>query len=140
MASHPQVWGAKGTLLQHGIASAYTTIAQRTKITPPPVEMGTRDTTDLDSTAETFGSTILKSGEVSLSLNYDPGESTHQLLQTLLSAGTLEEFQIVYASTDVEQFNAIVTKLGPEVEGVEENLTAEVTLKVSGTVTRIKNS
>jgi hypothetical protein len=149
--SHPQVWPGKGTLLQHGVTGSpavYTTIVQRTEIDGPESEMETRDTTHLDSEAREFASTILNGGEASLNLEYDPGEDTHTLLTDLHQAGTLELFRIVFADVvtagvaagSTLDFDAIVTKFKPTGMTVDGNLSAEVTLKVSGLPTFTKVS
>lgn len=141
--SHPQAWPGKGTLLQHGVAGTpvtYTTIAQRVEIDGPESEMGTRDTTDLDSPAKEYGSTIYDTGELSLTINWDPGDTTHTLLTTLQQAGTLELWQLVFTDTVTEgvaagstfAFSGILTKFKPGGMTVEGTLTAEVTIKGSG--------
>jgi hypothetical protein len=149
--THPQVWGGKGTLLQHGVGTGtvvWTTVTQRTEIDGPDGEMGTRETTNLDSTARTFASTIIDTGEAALTIEYDPGEATHTLLTGLYLGGTVEQFQLVFtdiitlgvAAGSTLAFNAIVTKFKPTGMTVEGNLMGELTLKGTGLPVFTKNS
>lgn len=141
--THPSVWPGKGTLFQHGVAGTpvvYTSIAQRTEIDGPEGEMGTRETTHLDSLAREFASTILDAGEASLNIEWDPGETTHSLLTGIWLAGTLELWRLVFtdkitagvAAGTTFDFAGILTKFKPTGMTVEGNLTAEITIKGSG--------
>lgn len=149
--SHPQVWAGKGTLLQHGVGTGpvvWTTLAQRVEIDGPEMEVGTRETTHLDSAARTFGATILDTGEVSMTLDYDPGEPTHTLLTGLLTGQTVEQWQTVdtdvitggVAAGSTIAFLGILTKFKPTGMTVDDNLQAEVSIKGSGVPTFTKVS
>lgn len=131
-----QVWGFKGTTLGHGTASTgpFTTIAQRVSIGGPSLEVGTRETTNLDSSAKTFAPTLLDGGEVTCSIEWDPADATHTTLmnQMLTPPVPSDYWQVGYPDTTKIVFQAIVTKFEAKEGTVEDNLTADVTFKVSG--------
>jgi hypothetical protein len=134
----PQVNPGLGTILQQSVASTFTTVAQRVSITGPGSEMGTAETTTLDSTAKTYRPTILDNGEISGSLFYDPQDTTHlalyALLQAVPPAAAAFKLKFTDAGATVFSFTAILTKFETNGIEVEGNLGADYTLKVSGVV------
>jgi predicted secreted protein len=133
-------YAAFGTLLKRGA----TTIAQVANISGPGLSLDTEDVTSHDSTGawEEHVATILRSGEVSLELVYDPNAATHKnssggLLYDMTSR-TATTFSIVFPSTATVtwSFSAFVTSFEPSMD-VDGALTASVTLKITGQPTLV---
>lgn len=131
-------YSAFGTLFKRGA----TTIAQVSNISGPGLSLDTDDVTTHDSASgwEEVVGTILRSGEVTLDLVYDPNEATHKyasggLLYDLASK-TAQTFSIVFPSTATVtwSFSALVTGFEPSAP-VDGALTASVTLKLTGAPT-----
>lgn len=129
-----------GTCLAPG---SYGNIAEVKSISGPKLEADTVDVTNFDSTNgyEEIIPTLLRSGEVSLELNFDPADDTHDSTSGLISkwaARYLTPFKITFSDDPVAgtewEFCAYVTSFEPSVS-VDEANSASVTLKISGEVT-----
>lgn len=146
-------WPALGTTISIDEAyppgGTYTAIGEVTSITGAGGgEVGKRDTTVLTSTVKSYQPTIPDNGECSFELNFDPTDSVHKILQQLKdlpptgsSASYLgfNNFKVVFSTggtASSKVFPAFVQSIdGPNAEGSEENLTATITLCISGAVT-----
>lgn len=113
-------------------------------ISGPGLKLDTVDVTSHDQTTaweEVIG-TILRSGEVTMELVYDPANVTHKyatggLLYDLVQR-TAIEFTLVFSDTGATTwtFNALVTGFAPSAP-VEGALTATVTFKLTGAPTLV---
>ena len=128
-------YSAFGTLLKRGA----TTIAAVTNISGPGLSLDTVDVTSHDSTGawEEVAATILRSGEVSVDIVFDPNAATHKnasggLLYDLISR-TAQTFSIVFPSTAAVtwSFSAFVTGFEPSAAH-DGGLTATIKLKITG--------
>lgn len=130
---------ALGTKLQMETApSTYTTIAQVVKISGPKFALDTADTTCLDSPGgwEEVVGTVLRSGEITLDINYVPSDATHDATAGLLSkmqSKAVVGFKLQFPDTPPTEwtFQALVTGFQPEA-AADGKLTASVTLKITG--------
>lgn len=118
-----------------GDPESFATIAGVHSIGGPGLEVETEDATAHDSSNawEEVVATIKRSGEVSVELRWDPGDSGHQdLLNDLNGRGT-QNYQIVWSDTDDSTWDlpCIVTGFEPEAE-FDGVLGTSVTLKVAG--------
>lgn len=132
---------AQGTLLKAGNGAAtevFTTIAEVTNIGGPSLALDPVEVTNMDSTAgwREFIGGLLDGGEVSLTINYLPTNATHNASNGLIADmtnRTKRNFQLVFSdgSSTTFSFTALVTgfETGEPVDG---QLTAEVTLKITG--------
>lgn len=124
----------KGTLLKLGSS----TIAQRVSISGPSRQVGTVETTNLDSTTKTYRPTILDNGELSLDIEFDPDDATHISLEDLMTTPAVSTWALVFADAtpSTYSFSGILT--GFEIGGmeVEGNLTASLTIKLTGAITK----
>jgi len=119
-----------------------TTVAQVTSVTGPSLSMDTADVTTHDSPnawEETVG-TILRSGEVTFDIVYDPADNTHDGTDTgglvyRLKNKVRTAFSIVFPDTapSTWSFDGDVTGFEPT-EPVDGALTASVTVKPSGSL------
>jgi len=128
-------YASYGTLFKRGA----TTVAAVSSVSGPGLSLDTEDVTSHDSTAgwEEVVGTILRSGEVTLDLVWDPNAATHKyasggLLYDMVQR-TSTTFSIVYPSspTVTWTFTAFVTGFEPSAP-VDGALTASVTLKITG--------
>jgi len=125
-------YDAFGCYLEKGA----TTYAQVTNISGPGLSLDTEDVTSHDSTGgwEEVVGTILRSGEVTLDIVYDPAHATHTGLLTDLAARTLiTTFHLVFSDDAATEwdFDAFVTGFEPTAP-VDGALTATVKFKLSG--------
>lgn len=131
-------YSAFGTLFKRGAV----TIAQVSNISGPGLSLDTTDVTTHDSSSgwEEVVGTILRSGEVTLELVWDPNAATHKyasggLLYDLVQK-TAVTYSIVFPSsgTVTWSFSALVTGFTPSAP-VDGSLTASVKLKLTGAPT-----
>lgn len=116
----------------------FTSIAKIHNLGGPGISKAALDVTSHDGNGwKDFVGNLKDGGEVTLELNWDPSDPTHNLatgvLGSLVNESQPTNWQIVWPDTGSTQwdFAALVTGF----EGgapVEEKLTASVTLKVSG--------
>lgn len=131
-------YAAFGTALMRGAVE----IAQVTSISGPGISLDTVDVTEHDGDAwEEVVGTILRSGEISIEIVYDPNGATHKYasggLLYDLGTRTPTTYSIVFPSTPAVTWtftSCYVTAFEPGA-GVGDALTASVTLKPTGTVT-----
>lgn len=133
---------ALGTVLKYGTFSgtwAYTEIGLVESLDGPSREMGTRETTHLTTTTgKTFAATLMDNGEVSGSVQYDPKSTVHAAMEAIFVAKANINFQILLVDTGATTitFNGVLTKWGAiSGVGVEDNLMADFSIKVSGDIT-----
>lgn len=134
-------FSAFGTIIRRG-GVAGTVIAQVSSISGPGLTLETEDVTSHDSAGgwEEAVATILRSGEVTLDIVYDPNLATHRnatggLLADLISR-TPQTWAITFPVTPVAHwvFSAFVTGFEPDAP-VDGALTASVTMKLTGAPT-----
>lgn len=124
-------YSAFGTELKKGA----TSIAQVSAISGPGLSLDTEDVTSHDSEDgwEEVVGTILRSGEISLDLVFDPAEATHVALWTDMESREANTYSLVFPddANTTWAFSALVTGFEPD-EPHDGALTASVTLKITG--------
>ena len=104
----------------------------------PGLSLDTEDVTTHDqSTAwEEVVGTILRSGEVTLDLVFDPGDTTHAAILAQMVGRDYEGFELRFPddANTAWEFNAFVTGFEPSAP-VDGALTATCTIKLTGEVT-----
>ena len=117
-----------------------TDVAQVSNLSGPGLSMDTEDVTCHDSTGawEEHVGTILRSGELTIDIVYDPNDATHAGLHTKLAARTAYNFAIEFPSTAAVtwRFDGFVTGFEPSAP-VDGALTASVTVKITGQPTLV---
>lgn len=133
---------ALGTLLKIGDGATptevFTTISEVTDLGGPSLTLETIDVTSHDSSSgwREFIGGLLDGGEVSFTINYVPTHATHDATTGVLADmknRVVRNFELVFpdSGTTTWSFSALVTGFEPG-EPVDTQLTADVTLKVSG--------
>jgi predicted secreted protein len=129
-------YSAFGTALKRGAVE----IAGVTNISGPGLSLDTEDVTSHDSANywEEHVGTILRSGEITLDIVYDPAAATHKnasggLLYDMEQRAT-NTYSLVFPNATEWSFSALVTGFEPDAP-VDGALTASVTLKLTGDVT-----
>lgn len=124
-----------------GAAEAFTTIAQVRDISGPGLSLDVEDVTTHDSTGawEEVVATVLRSGEVTLDLVWDPATPTHSNgvgLLAVMPRRATRNFKVIFpdAASTTWSFAAEVTGFEPDAPH-DGALTASVTLKLTGEVT-----
>ena len=111
-------------------------------ISGPGLSVDTEDVTTHDQATawEEVVGTILRSGEATLDLVFDPGETTHAGILAGLVGKAAEAFELKFpdASQTMWEFDAFVTGFEPGAP-VDGALTASVTVKLTGEVTLDSN-
>lgn len=128
-------YGAYGTVLERGAV----TIAGVTNISGPGLSLDVEDVTSHDSTGawEEVVATILRSGEISLDIVYDPAAATHSATAGGLIADMVGRASTTYSliftdAADTEwTFTAFVVGFEPSMPH-DGALTASVTMKLTG--------
>jgi predicted secreted protein len=114
-------------------------VVQCTNISGPSMSLDTEDVTTHDSTSawEEVVATILRSGEVTLDLVFDPAGATHVALWTTMVSRAAAACTIIFpnhATHTTWSFNAFVTGFETS-QPVDGALTATATLKPTGVIT-----
>jgi len=132
---------AYGTLLQVGDGQApevFTTIAEVTEIGGPSLALDPLDVTSHTSPGafREFIGGLLDGGEVTFTINYVPTNATQDATTGLIAdmiARTVRNFQLIFPDVGSTQwsFAALITAFEPA-EPVDDRLSAELTLKVTG--------
>jgi len=127
-------YAAFGTYLER----VGTTYGQVTNISGPGLSLDTEDVTSHDSTGawEEVVGTILRSGEVTLDIVYDPGDATYAnagagLLADLVARTLVADFHLVFPDATEWDFDAFVVGFEPTAP-VGGALTATAKFKLSG--------
>ena len=129
---------AFGTQFKKGAVA----FANVTNISGPGLSLDTEDVTAHDSTGawEEVVATIVRSGEITLDINYDPSNATHKyiadgLLYDLVNKTDVTTFTLVFPGPVTWSFaHAFVTGFEPGAPH-EGKLTASVKIKPSGVTT-----
>ncbi len=128
-----------GTLMQIGDGGGpevFTTIAEVLSISGPTESRETIDVTNMDSAGNRREkiSALIDSGSVSFDMNFTGSNAEQNQLKTDMEAGTLRNFKIIMpGSARTFDFSALITELSKEFP-VDSQITASVTLEISGAV------
>lgn len=133
---------AFGTTLKIG-GTAGTAVVNITSIEGPGWSVESLDMTAHDSASayREIAPSFIDAGEVTLRINYDPGQATHKNsaggLLHLLTQRSESAFAIGFPTTPASglTFDAYVTAFAPSAP-FDGKLEANVTLKVNGAVTQ----
>jgi predicted secreted protein len=144
-------YDAFGTQLEMGRGDTvpgpetFDVIAQVTNLSGPGLALDTEDVTTHDSTGgwEEVVGTVLRTGEMTLEIAYDPTHDSHDKAGTRglvkkIDAKTLTNFKLTWPDADTTEwaFAAYVTGFEPSAPA-DGALTASVSLKITGAPTLV---
>lgn len=118
-------------------AGVFAVIANVTDVSGPSRSREAIEVTAHDSPDKyrEFVKGLKDGGEVSITLNYDPGTSTHSDLDADFEENALRDYQVVILPGDVDEhtwdFSALITDLGDEFP-FDDKMEREATFKISG--------
>jgi hypothetical protein len=118
--------------------ASYTTIANVISFGGPTFQVASIETTNLSDTAKKYRPGIVDSGEMKFEVNFDPADTGHIGLKTLIESPAVASWQITFpTSPNATMFTFDGFPTGMEVGGggPEEKVTASLTIKITGTVT-----
>jgi hypothetical protein len=125
----------QGTILHFGASG----LSQVVEVDGPEATVETKSTVNLSSTKKTYRALLPDGGTVSATIQYDPADLTHQALTTAINAWPQAptSCSVVFntLNTSTATFSAILVKFKPKGMNEEDNLEAEIELKITGTVT-----
>ena len=125
-----------GTEFRRWDGTDWVNIAEVNSITGPGKSRDTIDVTTLDSTGgyREFIGGFRDGGTVTLPMNFT--RSTYDLMNTDFESDDLQNYEIFLPDTEGTsfEFEALVTELGLAIPA-DDKITADVTLKVSGSIT-----
>jgi len=129
----------EGTVLRRGDGGSpevFTAISQIVSLDPAGASRSLIDVTNLSSAAREYKTALKDGAEISVELQYDPGDAEHTGLKTDLDGGTTRNMQIELQTSPVQtwDFAALVTgwNIGAAVDNVYP---LRVTLKPTGDIT-----
>jgi len=134
------MYAAKGSKFKrsnNASPETFSDVAQVRSIEGPGMKQEAVDLSHHGSAAREYGAGLVDSGEVSLVLLFDPGDGTHDANSGLiadLTVGGTGRYQIEFPDGSTATFTALVTECAPSAPH-DGALTANVSLKVSGSVT-----
>ena len=135
--------GAKVHLYDSVSTNALVKIGEMVSVQPPQPSRDTIDTTNHDSTGDyrEFIASLIDAGEATVNVNYNPGDTTEDLVTQEFSAGELTSMAIDFnkpggGAQRRMSFACIVTS-GLQISDVviDDKMTASFTVKVSGPIT-----
>lgn len=117
--------------------SVFTTIAEVKSISGPDQQAGIIDVTNMDSPNNTreFLPNLIDPGTLSFDINFLPGNTGHQALQTVLTSRAKRNFRLIYTNSPANQadFAGYVTGLSISA-GIEDALSASITVKLTSSI------
>ena len=122
-------------------AGAFATIASVSDISGPERSREEIEVTAHDSPDQykEYVKGLKEAGEVTITLNYDPGQSTHKDLDADFEETAPRDYQLVVLPGDVDQltvqFSGIITGLS-EAYPVDDKMEMEVTIRITGKAER----
>ncbi|MFZ5816301.1 MAG: phage tail tube protein [Bacillota bacterium] len=130
-----EMTGLKTKFQREGaMAGTYTDVAQVANITPPQPEREVVDIEDLDPADEIKRKlpSLIDAGEVSLTLNFDPAETSQTTLEADFYAGDVHNYRILLPNNYAWTFPAFISGWAPSEITAGDVLQVEVTFTVTG--------
>ena len=131
---------AKATLsIDHNVSGTFMTVGQIRNLQPPMFTREAVEATTTDSTLDEFiAASIPNWGMLRFTQCWEPGDTSHQELDTAAAAATVMNCKIVYdlATDKTDTFSGFITEMGPEAAGPKDLITRTVVIQLTTVVTR----
>lgn len=118
-------------------AGTYVTIANVSDISGPSRSREAIEVTAHDSPNQyrEFVKGLKDGGEVTITINYDPGNTTHSALDADFEEDTLRNYRVVVLPGEADEatwaYSGLITAIGDEFP-FDDRMEREVTFKISG--------
>jgi hypothetical protein len=127
---------SQGTLIARQVQGVgpFTTIAELSDITPPPLSRNPIETTTHNDPEEQFVVGIRRKGELGFSIFWIPTNATHDHLSGLIHSwrnGYRDVWRITFPDGAQWLFSGYVSNVGPAAP-VDDALTADITIRPTG--------
>lgn len=140
----PLIIPREGTTIGYSATSGgtYVTIGGIISIKKPGAKVNPVKTTQLSSTVQTFRPGLQPEvGEASFRIQYDPNQTDHIAFAGDLTTPVLRWFKIIFPDSNVttkafQVFQGFITTWDEDEDSEEGNVEVEVTIQVTGVVTR----
>ncbi|WP_022699303.1 phage tail tube protein [Euryhalocaulis caribicus] len=109
----------------------FTTIGDLTNFSGPGGSRSAIDVTDFDSEAIEKLAGLIDEGQLTVDVNYVPGDTGQAAAQTARDSGQLRNIQITYPGGAVHDIKGFVASIAPG-GAVNDKVTASITLELSG--------
>lgn len=128
--------------VDHDDDATFTLIAQTNQVKPPPRERELVDATVLSDTLEVPEAGIEKQSEFECVQVWEPGDTNHEIIDTLFGSKAKRDWRIVYPASVGKQdtFEGFVSKLGPEQITTKDAIKRSFTVVRTGAITRASSS
>lgn len=126
---------AATTTLGYYDGSDFITVAEITSLNGPSLEVPAVATSHLGTTKKSYRAGVPDAGEVSGTLWFDPANATHSALFDLWDNPVTESWKITTADSYEYAFDGILTAFTMAFSDLDENATADFTIKITGGVT-----
>lgn len=115
----------------------FTQIKGLVGVTPPEASVPEIDNTDYDSIAKEFFFGLVDNGTATFQVKYKPSDPVIKRLDALAGTDKVTNFYIQFSDgTTKWSFAALVKSFTPTAGGVDDLVKAQLTLRVTGPVTK----
>ncbi len=130
----------QGTILKSTLGNNNAiALFQLVEMDGPTAEVGTKEITNLGDTVKKYRAQLPDGGEITGTIQYDPADGTHTALTTLINAWPQQSKSwsevLPTANNSTLTFSAFLTKFSPKGMNEDDNLEADISLKITGLVT-----
>lgn len=115
-------------------SGTFTNVSKRTTINGNEGTRAKLETTDLDSVAEESESGILREGENTFTINYDPKDSTHALLWTCKGDGVTRKWRLTTRDGSRFAYDGWVSSFQVGEMTTDKLVTATLKVQITGLV------
>ncbi len=133
------IYPGQGTILKATISNNATAIFQLVEIDGPTAEIGSKEVTNLGDVVKKYRAQLPDAGEITGTCQYDPANATHAALTTMINTWPLAAvvWNVVWPTTNSSNaaFSAFLTKFSPKGMNEDDNLEADISLKLTGLIT-----
>lgn len=130
---------SQGMIIQYdsGGSPQWITITEVSEMSGPGGQAAEIDVTDLSSTGKEFRMGLQDEGQISLTVNYIPTDTSHSALRTRRANQTLTSFRILFTDSPQTTWSFSAFVLGLEISNSVDDVTkGTITLRISGSVTQ----
>jgi hypothetical protein len=124
--------------VDHDADATYTVVGNVTSVTPPGRKRVRVDQTALADTLKTYALGIEDFSEFTFAQYWDPGDTNHEIIDTLFGNNTDVNWQCLYGSAPIQtdQFSGKVSDMTPGELTTDGMIMRTVTVQRTGAITR----